>query len=126
MLDRLGLADHAPKYPEQLSGGQQQRVALARALVSDPEVLLLDEITSALDPELVGEVLSAIRDLAAERHDDAPRHPRDGLRPRRGRPLCFLHEGRVLESGPPDRVLKEPTQERTRQFLQRVIEAGRL
>ena len=97
VLDRLGLAEHAAKYPEQLSGGQQQRVALARSLVSDPELLLLDEVTSALDPELVGEVLSAIRDLAAGGHDDGARHPRDGLRPRRRRPRRFLHEGRVLE-----------------------------
>ena len=126
VLDRLGLAEHAAKYPEQLSGGQQQRVALARSLVSDPEVLLLDEITSALDPELVGEVLSAIRDLAAGGMTMLLATHEMGFARDVADRICFLHEGRVLESGPPDRVLREPAEERTRQFLKRVIEAGRL
>ena len=126
VLDRLGLAEHASKYPEQLSGGQQQRVALARSLVSDPELLLLDEITSALDPELVGEVLSAIRDLAAGGMTMVLATHEMGFARDVADRVCFLHEGRVLEEGPPDRVLKEPAEERTRQFLRRIIEAGRL
>ena len=126
VLDRLGLAEHAAKYPEQLSGGQQQRVALARSLVSDPEVLLLDEITSALDPELVGEVLSAIRDLAGGGMTMLLATHEMGFARDVADRICFLHEGRVLESGPPDRVLQAPTEERTRQFLRRIIEAGRL
>ena len=83
LLERFGLGDKAGEYPERLSGGQQQRAAIVRALMVDPEVLLLDEITSALDPELVGEVLAVIRELARVGHDDGARHPRDGLRPRR-------------------------------------------
>jgi polar amino acid transport system ATP-binding protein len=126
VLDRLGLAEHASKYPEQLSGGQQQRVALARSLVSDPELLLLDEITSALDPELVGEVLSAIRDLAAGGMTMVLATHEMGFARDVADRVCFLHEGRVLEEGPPERVLKEPAEERTRQFLRRIIEAGRL
>ncbi|WP_426573867.1 amino acid ABC transporter ATP-binding protein [Aquihabitans sp. McL0605] len=126
VLDRLAVGEHAAKYPEQLSGGQQQRVALARCLVSDPEVLLLDEITSALDPELVGEVLSAIRDLAAVGMTMVLATHEMGFAREVADRVCFLHEGRVLESGPPAQVLKEPTEERTRQFLRRVIEAGRL
>jgi polar amino acid transport system ATP-binding protein len=126
VLDRLGLAEHASKYPEQLSGGQQQRVALARSLVSDPELLLLDEITSALDPELVGEVLSAIRDLAAGGMTMVLATHEMGFARDVADRVCFLHEGRVLEEGPPERVLKEPAEERTRQFLRRITEAGRL
>ena len=126
VLDRLAVGEHATKYPEQLSGGQQQRVALARCLVSDPEVLLLDEITSALDPELVGEVLSAIRDLAAEGMTMVLATHEMGFAREVADRIDFLHEGRVLESGPPARVLSDPTEERTRQFLRRVIEAGRL
>jgi polar amino acid transport system ATP-binding protein len=126
VLGRLGLTEHASKYPEQLSGGQQQRVALARSLVSDPELLLLDEITSALDPELVGEVLSAIRDLAAGGMTMVLATHEMGFARDVADRVCFLHEGRVLEQGPPERVLKDPTEERTRQFLRRIIEAGRL
>jgi polar amino acid transport system ATP-binding protein len=126
ILGRLGLAEHGSKYPEQLSGGQQQRVALARALVTDPEVLLLDEVTSALDPELVGEVLSAIRDLAAGGMTMVLATHEMGFARDVADRICFLHEGRVLESGPPEQVLQQPTHDRTRQFLRRVIEAGRL
>ena len=82
LLDRFGLADKADEYPDRLSGGQQQRVAIVRALAMQPDIMLLDEITSALDPELVAEVLDVIRELAGRRHDDAHRHARDGLRAR--------------------------------------------
>jgi polar amino acid transport system ATP-binding protein len=126
VLARLGVADHRAKYPEQLSGGQQQRVALARALVSDPEVLLLDEVTSALDPELVGDVLSAIRALAADGMTMLIATHEMGFAREVADRLCFIHEGRVLESGTPTQVLTEPTHDRTRQFLRRVIDAGRL
>jgi polar amino acid transport system ATP-binding protein len=126
VIARLGVADHRAKYPEQLSGGQQQRVALARALVSDPEVLLLDEVTSALDPELVGDVLSAIRALAADGMTMLIATHEMGFAREVADQLCFIHEGRVLESGPPTQVLTEPTHDRTRQFLRRVIDAGRL
>jgi polar amino acid transport system ATP-binding protein len=126
VLDRLGLADHAHDYPERLSGGQQQRVAIARALVGDPEVLLLDEITSALDPELVGEVLSAIRDLAEGGMTMLLATHEMGFARHVAHRVAFLHQGRVLESGPPSEVLQHPQHERTQQFLQRVTEAGRL
>jgi polar amino acid transport system ATP-binding protein len=126
LLDRLAVAEHAGKYPEQLSGGQQQRVALARSLVADPEILLLDEVTSALDPELVGEVLSAIRDLATDGMTIVMATHEMGFAREVADRIDFLHEGKVLESGPPSQVLKEPVEERTRQFLKRVIEAGRL
>ena len=126
VMERLSVAEHAKKYPEQLSGGQQQRVALARCLVSDPEILLLDEVTSALDPELVGEVLSSIRDLAADGMTIVMATHEMGFAREVADRIDFLHEGRVLESGPPAQVLSEPVEERTQQFLRRVIEAGRL
>jgi polar amino acid transport system ATP-binding protein len=126
LLERLGMADHRAKYPEQLSGGQQQRVALARALITDPEVLLLDEVTSALDPELVGEVLGAIRGLANEGMTMVIATHEMGFAREVADQLAFIHEGKVLETGPPGQVLGQPVHERTRQFLRRVIEAGRL
>ena len=126
VLGRLGVGDHRTKYPEQLSGGQQQRVALARALVAGPEVLLLDEVTSALDPELVGDVLSAIRELADEGMTMVLATHEMGFAREVADTIAFIHEGRVLEAGPPSQVLGEPTQERTRQFLRRVLDAGRL
>ena len=126
VIARLGVADHRAKYPEQLSGGQQQRVALARALVTDPEVLLLDEVTSALDPELVGDVLSAIRSLADDGMTMVIATHEMGFAREVADQLCFIHEGRVLESGPPAQVLSDPVHDRTRQFLRRVNEAGRL
>jgi polar amino acid transport system ATP-binding protein len=126
MLTRLGLAARADAYPDQLSGGQQQRVAIARSLAMNPEVMLLDEITSALDPELVGEVLDVVRGLKADgmtmliaTHEMAfAREISDRV--------CFLHQGRILEEGPPSQIFEGPTEPRTRAFLQRVIEAGRL
>ena len=126
VLERLGMLEHATKFPEQLSGGQQQRVALSRALVADPEVLLLDEVTSALDPELVGEVLYAIRGLATEGMTMVLATHEMGFARDVADQVAFLHEGRVLEMGPPDQVLREPTEERTKQFLTRIIAAGRL
>jgi len=126
VLARLGVGDHRAKYPEQLSGGQQQRVALARALVTEPEVLLLDEVTSALDPELVGDVLSAIRALANDGMTMLIATHEMGFAREVADQLAFIHEGQVLESGPPAQILSEPSQERTRQFLRRVLDAGRL
>ena len=113
-------------YPDQLSGGQQQRVAIARSLAMDPEVMLLDEITSALDPELVGEVLDVVRELRRggmtmilATHEMAfAREISDRV--------CFLDAGRIVECGPADQVLDDPAEERTRRFLQRVIDAGRM
>ncbi len=126
LLDRFGLADKARDYPDRLSGGQQQRAAIARALVGDPELLLLDEITSALDPELVGEVLSVIRELAGQGMTMVLVTHEMGFARDVANRVCFMHAGRVLEQGPPEQVLVDPVEPRTRQFLARVIEAGRL
>jgi len=124
LLGRFGLADQAAKHPDRLSGGQQQRVALVRALATGPSLLLLDEITAALDPELVGDVLGVVRDLAAEgttmilaTHEMA--FARDVATR-----VCFLDDGRILESGPPEQILVEPREERTRQFLRRILPPG--
>jgi polar amino acid transport system ATP-binding protein len=126
LLARLGLADKAGAYPDQLSGGQQQRVAIARSLAMDPEVMLLDEITSALDPELVGEVLDVVRALRDSGMTMLlATHEMSFAREISDR-VCFLDAGRIVESGPPDQVLGDPTEERTRRFLQRVIDAGRM
>jgi polar amino acid transport system ATP-binding protein len=126
LLARFGLADKQDEYPDRLSGGQQQRAAIVRALAMKPSLLLLDEVTSALDPELVAEVLEVIRELAeggmtmliathemAFARDIASR-------------VCFLDAGVILEEGPPDQILTAPREERTRRFLERFIEAGRL
>jgi polar amino acid transport system ATP-binding protein len=126
LLERFGLADKKDEFPDRLSGGQQQRAAIVRALAMKPDVLLLDEITSALDPELVAEVLDVIRELAGEgmtmliaTHEMAfARDVADRI--------CFLDEGVILEQGPPREILFKPTQARTRQFLDRIISAGRL
>ncbi|RZU48932.1 amino acid ABC transporter ATP-binding protein (PAAT family) [Krasilnikovia cinnamomea] len=125
-LDRVGLADQADSYPDRLSGGQQQRVAIVRALVNSPRLLLLDEVTSALDPELVGEVLTMIRDLKAEGMTMVLATHEMGFAREVADEVVFLDAGRVLEAGPPQRVLGDPTEPRTRQFLSRIIEAGRL
>jgi polar amino acid transport system ATP-binding protein len=126
LLERFGLADKRTEYPDRLSGGQQQRVAIVRALAMQPDLLLLDEVTSALDPELVAEVLGVIRDLAAggmtmliATHEMA--FARD-IADR----VCFLDGGVIVEEGPPGEILVAPREERTQQFLQRFIEAGRL
>jgi polar amino acid transport system ATP-binding protein len=126
MLARLGLTDRADAYPDQLSGGQQQRVAIARSLAMNPEVMLLDEITSALDPELVGEVLDVVRGLkAAGMTMLFATHEMAFAREISDR-VCFLHEGQILEEGPPSQIFESPTEPRTQAFLQRVIDAGRL
>ena len=126
LLRRVGLADRADAHPDRLSGGQQQRVAIARALAVRPRLLLLDEITSALDPELVGEVLAIVRELAVGGVTILMATHEMGFARQVSDRVCFLDGGRVLESGPPDQVLGEPVHERTRQFLSRVIAAGRL
>ncbi len=126
LLARLGLADKAREYPDRLSGGQQQRVAIARSLALHPEVMLLDEITSALDPELVGEVLDVVRGLRrAGMTMLFATHEMSFAREISDR-VCFLEDGRIVESGPPEKIFEAPAEERTRRFLQRVIEAGRM
>ncbi len=126
LLARFGLADKAEDYPDRLSGGQQQRVAIVRALAMDPDVLLLDEITSALDPELVAEVLDVIRELAGQGMTMViATHEMHFARDVSNR-VCFLDGGRILEEGPPDRMFSDPTNERTKRFLDRIIAAGRM
>ncbi|MFC0528550.1 amino acid ABC transporter ATP-binding protein [Phytohabitans kaempferiae] len=125
-LARVGLAEKADQYPDRLSGGQQQRVAIVRALVNSPRLLLLDEVTSALDPELVGEVLSMIRDLKADGVTMVLATHEMGFARQVADRVCFLDGGKVLEQGPPEQVFAEPVEARTRQFLSRIIEAGRL
>ncbi|PZA21827.1 peptide ABC transporter ATP-binding protein [Modestobacter versicolor] len=126
LLARIGLADKAGEYPDRLSGGQQQRVAIARALAVRPRVLLLDEITSALDPELVGEVLRVVREVAAQGMTIVMATHEMGFARQVADTVAFLDGGVVLESGPPAQVLGDPVEARTRQFLARVIDAGRL
>jgi polar amino acid transport system ATP-binding protein len=126
LLERIGLLDKADEFPDRLSGGQQQRVAIARALAMGPELMLLDEITSALDPQLVSEVLNLVRGLAetgmtmilATHEMSFAREVADKI--------CFLDRGRICEEGPPEQIFTEPREPRTREFLARVIEAGRL
>jgi len=126
LLERFGLADKRNDYPDSLSGGQQQRVAIVRALAMQPDLMLLDEVTSALDPELVAEVLEVIRELAdggmtmliATHEMSFARDIADRI--------CFLDAGVILEQGPPEEVLTAPKEQRTQQFLERIIEAGRL
>jgi polar amino acid transport system ATP-binding protein len=126
LLDRIGLSDKAGEYPDRLSGGQQQRVAIVRALAVRPRVLLLDEITSALDPELVGEVLGLVREVASQGMTILMATHEMGFARQVADSVAFLDQGVVLEAGPPDQVLGDPVEPRTRQFLSRVIDAGRL
>ena len=126
LLKRIGLDAKAKEYPDRLSGGQQQRVAIVRALAMDPMVLLLDEITSALDPELVAEVLGIVRNLAADGMTILMATHEMGFAREVSSKVCFLESGVVHEEGPPERIFKEPESERTRLFLRRIIEAGRL
>ena len=126
LLDRFGLADKARDYPDRLSGGQQQRVAIVRALAMQPDLLLLDEVTSALDPELVAEVLSVIRELAQGGMTMLIATHEMGFARDIANRVCFLDGGRILEQGPPAQIFAAPQEARTRQFLNSIIEAGRL
>ncbi len=126
LLARFGLADKRNDFPDSLSGGQQQRVAIVRALAMRPDLMLLDEVTSALDPELVAEVLEVIRELAAGGMTMLiATHEMSFARDIADR-ICFLDEGVILEQGRPEQILSAPAEPRTQQFLQRIIEAGRL
>jgi polar amino acid transport system ATP-binding protein len=126
LLDRFGLLDKAAEYPDRLSGGQQQRAAIVRALAMRPEVMLLDEVTSALDPELVGEVLDVIGELAAGGMTMLIATHEMGFARDIASRVCFLDGGVILEQGPPGEIFTEPREERTRQFLQRIVHARRL
>jgi len=120
LLERFGLLDKAEDFPDRLSGGQQQRVAIVRALAMKPEVMLFDEVTSALDPLLVGEVLDVIRELKDEGMTIVMATHEMGFAQEVADRVCFLHEGRVLEQGPPAEIFGAPTEEQTRGFLARV------
>ena len=126
LLNRIGLAAKAEDFPDRLSGGQQQRVAIVRALAMQPKLMLLDEITSALDPELVAEVLNIVRDLAAEGMTMMLATHEMNFAREVASKVCFLHEGVILEEGPPDQIFGNPREERTQAFLKRIVEAGRL
>ena len=126
LMERFGLAEKARDVPDRLSGGQQQRVAIVRALAMRPDLLLLDEVTSALDPELVAEVLNVIRELAAGGMTMLIATHEMGFARDIASRVCFLDGGRILEQGPPGQIFAEPGEARTRQFLNRIIEAGRL
>ena len=126
LLRRFGLAEREDAYPDRLSGGQQQRVAIVRALATRPRALLLDEITSALDPELVGEVLEVVRELKDEGMTMLIATHEMGFARDVANEVCFLHEGRILERGAPEQVLSEPQQPETQRFLRRLLSAGRV
>jgi polar amino acid transport system ATP-binding protein len=126
LLTRFGLADKVDEYPDRLSGGQQQRVAIVRALAMRPQLMLFDEVTSALDPELVAEVLEVIRGLAGEGMTMVIATHEMGFARDIASRVCFLDGGVILESGPPAQIFTEPRQERTQQFLARIIAAGRM
>src|ERR671926_1743203 len=126
LLDRFGLLDRENEYPDRLSGGQQQRVAIVRALAMRPHLMLLDEVTSALDPELVAEVLAVIKELAREGMTMLIATREMGFARDIADRVCFLDAGVILEQGPPEQIFTSPQHPRTRQFLQRIIAAGRL
>jgi polar amino acid transport system ATP-binding protein len=126
LLQRFGLDDKRGEYPDRLSGGQQQRVAIIRALAMSPDIMLLDEVTSALDPELVAEVLNVIRGLAEIGMTMLIATHEMGFARDIASRVCFLEKGVILEQGPPDQIFTEPQNARTRQFLHKIIEAGRL
>jgi polar amino acid transport system ATP-binding protein len=126
LLARFGLVDKEAEYPDRLSGGQQQRAAIVRALAMKPDIMLLDEVTSALDPELVAEVLNVIRELAESGMTMVIATHEMGFARDIANRVCFLDAGVILEQGPPEQIFAAPKSERTRQFLQRIIEAGRL
>jgi len=126
LLERFGLADKRDEYPDRLSGGQQQRVAIVRALAMQPQLMLLDEVTSALDPELVAEVLSVIRELAEGGMTMVIATHEMGFAADIANRVCFLDQGVLLEEGPPEQIFRSPSNSRTQEFLQRIIAAGRL
>jgi polar amino acid transport system ATP-binding protein len=126
LLGRFGLADRAGEYPDRLSGGQQQRVAIVRALAMQPQLMLLDEVTSALDPELVAEVLSVIRELAEVGMTMVIATHEMSFAADIANRVCFLDQGVLLEEGPPEQIFRSPANPRTQEFLQRIIAAGRL
>jgi polar amino acid transport system ATP-binding protein len=126
LLTRFGLDDKADEYPDRLSGGQQQRVAIVRALAMQPDLMLLDEVTSALDPVLVAEVLDVIRELAATGMTMVIATHEMGFARDVANRVCFLHEGAIVEQGPPAQMFSEPEREETRRFLDRIIAAGRM
>jgi polar amino acid transport system ATP-binding protein len=126
LLERFGLGQRANDFPDRLSGGQQQRVAIVRALAMQPELMLLDEVTSALDPELVAEVLNVVRELAAGGMTMVIATHEMGFARDIADRVCFLDAGVILEQGPPSQIFSNPREERTQQFLQRIVDAGRL
>jgi polar amino acid transport system ATP-binding protein len=126
LLRRIGLESKADEYPDRLSGGQQQRVAIVRALAMGPKVLLLDEVTSALDPQLVTEVLALVRELAESGMTMILATHEMGFAREVADKVCFLDAGRVLEEGPPSEIFTAPREQRTREFLARVLDAGRM
>ena len=126
LLERFGLVDKADEYPDRLSGGQQQRVAIVRALAMQPDIMLLDEVTSALDPELVAEVLDVIRELATGGMTMLIATHEMGFARDIASRVCFLDEGVILEQGAPLQMFSDPKEERTKRFLQRIIAAGRM
>ncbi len=126
LLERFGLGDKLGDYPDRLSGGQQQRVAIVRALAMEPRLMLLDEVTSALDPELVAEVLEVLRGLAKEGMTMIIVTHEMGFARDVANRICFLHEGAILEQGPPDQIFRQPREPQTQRFLQRIIDAGRM
>jgi len=126
LLERFGLADKRDDYPDRLSGGQQQRVAIVRALAMQPDLMLLDEVTSALDPELVAEVLNVIRELAEGGMTMVIATHEMGFARDIARRILFLDEGVILEEGPPEQIFSSPREPRTQRFLQSIIEAGRM
>jgi len=126
LLKRVGLAHKAKEYPDRMSGGQQQRVAIVRAMAMDPMVLLLDEITSALDPELVSEVLNIVRDLASDGMTMLLATHEMGFAREVSTKVCFLCDGSVYEEGPPEQIFGDPSRDRTRAFLRSIREAKRI
>ncbi|MGI9183675.1 MAG: amino acid ABC transporter ATP-binding protein [Solirubrobacteraceae bacterium] len=126
MLERFGLGDRGGDYPDRLSGGQQQRVAIARALLTRPRALLLDEVTSALDPELVGDVLEVIRELKGDGMTMLIATHEMGFAREVANEVCYLQDGRIIERGPPERIFSAPTEADTQRFLARLLAADRL
>ena len=126
LLDRIGMRDKADAFPDRLSGGQQQRVAIVRALAMDPKLMLLDEITSALDPQLVSEVLQLVRDLTEVGMTMIIATHEMGFARDIANRICFLDSGKIREEGPPEQIFGNPREPRTREFLARVLEAGRM